>query len=92
MNNYFVLFVIHNHYIKQTVSNSGELLLKLIYKTQFVSNCNDPKHKFVIFDIAQKSQMKGTGIGATFNGGILKYFVRAMMSKRIFLMNGEFEW
>eukprot|EP01084_Bolivina_argentea_P036188 66992_1 len=34
----------------------------------------------------------GTGIGAIFNGAILKHFIRAIMSKRIFLINGEFEW
>ena len=71
------------------ISNAGERLLKYIYDTQFISNCDDPNHKYIIFDI---SQTRGTGIGASFNGGILKYFARAIMSKRTFLINGKFEW
>eukprot|EP01083_Nonionella_stella_P001921 5536_1 len=80
----------HSHAITtDTISNAGERLLKYIYNTQFVSDCHDTNHKYIIFDI---TQMKGTGIGATFNGAILKWFIRAMMSDRIFLINGAFGW
>ena len=71
------------------ISNAGERLLKYIYDIQFIKDCDNPSHKYIIFDI---SQTGGTGIGATFNGGILKYFARAIMSQRIFLINGKFEW
>lgn len=77
------------HPTQTIISNAGERLLKYLYDSQFLSNCDDPNHKFVIFDIGQTS---GTGIGATFNGGILKYFARAIMSKRTFLINGKFKW
>eukprot|EP01084_Bolivina_argentea_P288317 494823_1 len=70
------------------ISIAGERLLKYIYLNQFKSNCNDPNLKYMFYDTSGWF----SGLGATTNGGIIKYFTRALMSNRTFIMVGGWDW
>ena len=73
----------------QIISSSGERILKYIYNNQFNSNCLDfDKNKYLFYDTSGWY----TGLGATTNGGILKYFSRALMSNRTLILIGTWDW
>lgn len=70
------------------ISSAGERLLRFIHSNQFKTNCNDPSIQYLIYDTTGWY----TGLGATTNGGILKYFTRSLMSNRTFILVGSWEW
>ena len=75
--------------LNNAISSAGERILKYIYDNQFKSNCLDfDKNKYLFYDTTGWN----TGLGATTNGGILKYFSRALMSNRTFILIGSWDW
>lgn len=70
------------------ISFAGERLLKYIYSNQFKIDCNDPNNKYLFYDTTGWF----TGLGATTNGGIIKYFTRSLMSNRTFILTGDWTW
>ena len=74
--------------LNNAISSAGERILKYIYDNQFKSNCLDfDNNKYLLYDTTGWN----TGLGATTNGGILKYFSRALMSNRTFILIGSWD-
>ena len=71
------------------ISSAGQRILEYIYLNQFKKDCFDfNKNKYLFYDTSGWY----SGLGATTNGGIIKYFSRALMSNRTFILVGEWDW
>eukprot|EP01084_Bolivina_argentea_P060346 110261_1 len=63
--------------------------LQYLYHKQFNLQCNDPSTKYLIYDI---SLQKGSGLGASLFGNLLRYFFISLKLDRVFLLHGQFDW
>ena len=72
-----------------TISSSAERLLKAIYNLQFLNDCHDLNHKFLILDL---SVFGDSGLGAVTNGFLIKFLFRALVTNRTLLLHGKWKW
>eukprot|EP01084_Bolivina_argentea_P130231 229905_1 len=77
--------------LEDTTDENISLLkfLQYIYEIQFNQDCNDPNHKFVIYQIEMEAK---NGLGASLLGNIKRYFAASLMLNRTFLLTGAHDW